>query len=78
VIPLPIALGTIGLGSPNCYLFVDPSTLIAFPINGLGCSNVVINVPFSPALRGQSFLLAVGRDRHPRFHPSSALSMTVQ
>ena len=78
VIPLPIALGTIGLGSPNCYLFVDPSTLIAFPINGLGCSNVVINVPFSPALRGQSFYSQWVVIDIPGFIPSSALSMTVQ
>ena len=78
VIPLPIALGTIGIGSPNCYLFVDPATLLAFPINLLGCSNVLINVPFSPALRGQSFYSQWFVIDIPGFISSSALSMTVQ
>jgi hypothetical protein len=78
VIPLPVALGTLGIGSPNCYLFVDPATLLAFPINGLGCSSVLINVPFTPALRGQNFYSQWFVIDVPGFISSSALSMTVQ
>lgn len=78
VIPLPIALGTLGIGSPNCYLFVDPVSILAFPIDGFGCSSMVINVPFIPALRGQSFYSQWFGIDLTGFISSSALAMTMQ
>ncbi|HZN38906.1 MAG TPA: CHRD domain-containing protein [Planctomycetota bacterium] len=78
VIPLPISLGTIGIGGPTCHLFVDPASILAFPINGFGCASVLINVPFAPALRGQNYYSQWFAIDLPGFIASSALSMTIQ
>ena len=77
-VPLPIALGTIGIGSPNCYLFIDPVTTQVFPITWLGCSSVVLNVPSMPALQGQSFYSQWFALDPAGIIASSALAMTIQ
>lgn len=82
VIPLPVALPSLGLLAPSCYLLVDPTAILAEPIDASGCSSFQLGVPFVATLRGQSFYTQwVSLDPAANasgFVTSSALSFTLQ
>lgn len=82
VIPLPVELTALGLAAPNCFLLVDPSTLLVVLADPLGCANQVLNVPFIPTLRGALFYtqyVVLDPLANPAgFVTSSALSMIMQ
>jgi hypothetical protein len=55
LVPLPAELPALGIAAPGCFLMVDPAVLLGLGANALGCAEVNLNIPFNPALRGQTF-----------------------
>ena len=53
--PLPVELATLGLNSANCWLQVRPDSLLLAVTDGLGRSELEIDLPLTPALRGMTF-----------------------
>jgi hypothetical protein len=53
--PLPVELATLGLNSANCWLQVRPDSLLLAVTDGLGRSDLEIDLPLTPALRGMTF-----------------------
>jgi hypothetical protein len=81
-IPLPASLPSLGLAAPNCYLLVDPITILAQANDAFGCNTFTLGVPFNPLLRGASYYtqwVSLDFAANPvGFVPSSALSFTLQ
>ncbi len=79
--PLPIELPVLGFAAPDCYLFVDATTLVGAGTNAFGCASITIQLPPSLALRtatgyGQWVVLDGGVPGGLAM--SSAVSLTVQ
>jgi CHRD domain len=81
-LPLPIELTAVGLAAPNCFLLVEPATLLVAFNDPFGCSGQPLNVPFSPSLRGSSFYsqwFSLDAAANPAgFVPSSAITLLIQ
>lgn len=81
-IPLPAHLPALGLNAPNCFLLVDPATLVVAFANPFGCANLTLNVPFTPGLRGQRFFtqwFSLDAAANPAgFVASNAMTLPIQ
>lgn len=80
--PLPIALPTLGVAAPGCFLLIEPVTSMAVVQDGSGYGAVLLDVPFAPVLRGVSVysqLCTLDPPANPSWLvPSNALAMTIQ
>lgn len=81
-IPLPIQLPLVGIASPDCHVFVDPTVLLVVFTNGFGCATQPLAVPFNTTLRNLEFYSQwYGLDPAASaggFVASSALSFIIQ
>jgi hypothetical protein len=82
VLPLPAELPSLGLPAPNCFLLVDPATILTQVNDAFGCNTLVLAVPLAPTLRGANFYsqwFTLDPAANPSgFVPSSALTLLIQ
>jgi hypothetical protein len=71
-----------GIASPNCFLLVEPTAIVAELVDPFGCASFALNIPFNPTLRGLSYYsqwFVLDFPANPGgFVASSALSFTVR
>jgi len=79
--PLPIELPVLGFAAPDCYLFVDATSLVGAGTNAFGCASLQLPLPPSLALRGATGYgqwVVLDGGVPGGLAMSSAVSLTVQ